>query len=139
MTRTLVDTSVWFAAANVGDAGHERAKHLLRDERGDLLISDHILVETWRLLHHRIGYAIAEHFLTAVRSGGADLAITTSEDVERALQIGHDFPDQSYPLVDRTSFSVMLRLGVQRVLTFDDHFVVFRHGPRRERAFEVVR
>jgi predicted nucleic acid-binding protein len=41
--------------------------------------------------------------------------------------------------VDRTSFAVMLRLGVHRVASFDDHFAVFRFGPGRRLAFEVVR
>jgi len=41
--------------------------------------------------------------------------------------------------VDRTSFAVMERLGVHRAASFDDDFAVYRFGPRRSKAFEVVR
>lgn len=33
----------------------------------------------------------------------------------------------------------MERLGVHRAAPFDDDFAVYRFGPRRSRAFEVVR
>jgi hypothetical protein len=41
-------------------------------------------------------------------------------------------------IVDRTSFSVMLRLGVHRAASLDHDFAVFRFGPRRDRSFEVL-
>jgi predicted nucleic acid-binding protein len=40
--------------------------------------------------------------------------------------------------VDRTSFAVMQRLGLHRAASLDRDFAVFRYGPRRDRAFEVV-
>ncbi len=33
----------------------------------------------------------------------------------------------------------MHRLGIGRAASFDDDFAVYRFGPRRERAFEIVR
>jgi predicted nucleic acid-binding protein len=59
--------------------------------------------------------------------------------MDRAWAIGQAFPDQDFSLVDRTSFAVMERLGITRVASFDDHFAVYRFGPRRDRAFEVLR
>jgi hypothetical protein len=46
---------------------------------------------------------------------------------------------QSFSIVARTSFAVMRRLGVLRAATLDEHFAVFRFGPGRNRAFEIVR
>lgn len=55
------------------------------------------------------------------------------------MRIGEEFADQGFSLVDRTSFSVMHRLGIMRVATFDHHFAVYRFGPQRRRAFEIIR
>jgi predicted nucleic acid-binding protein len=57
----FVDSSVWYAAADRGDRSHERAKEVL--SRGESLItSDHVLVETWLLLRHRLHREAAERF-----------------------------------------------------------------------------
>ncbi len=134
----FVDTSVWYAAADVGDAGNLRAKELL--SRGEaLLTTDHVLVETWTLLRHRIHRRAADAFWAGLRAGVAHLEIVGPADLQAAWTMGRDFPDQDFSLVDRTSFAVMERLGVHRAASFDDDFAVYRFGPRRSKAFEVVR
>jgi predicted nucleic acid-binding protein len=60
-------------------------------------------------------------------------------DLDAAWRIGEAFPDQDFSIVDRTSFAVMERLGIASVASFDDHFSIYRFGPRRERAFDVRR
>jgi len=60
-------------------------------------------------------------------------------DLEAAWQIGASYRDQDFSIVDRTSFAVMRRLGIERAASFDDHFAVFRFGPNRRRAFTIVR
>lgn len=133
----FVDTSVWYAAASSGDRGNARAKEILRDER--LVLTDHVLVETWRLLAHRHTAAVADRWWEAIRSGVAAIELVGAVDLERALEVGRQFPDQGFSAVDRTSFVVMERLGVTRAASFDDHFAVYRYGPRWERAFTLVR
>ena len=56
-----------------------------------------------------------------------------------AWVMGEDFPDQDFSLVDRTSFAVMERLGLERAASFDEDFAVYRWGPGRRRAFDVLR
>lgn len=104
-----------------------------------LVTTDHVLVETWLLLHHRLGRSVAERFWDGLRTGVARVEPVGGADLERAWAIGGDFADQDFSIVDRTSFAVMLRLGLMRVASLDDDFAVFRFGPRRERAFEIVR
>ncbi len=134
----FVDTSAWYSAADSGDRSNLRAIDVLGS--GDRLItSDHVLVEAWTLIRHRLGQTAAERFFEGLRGGVAAIELVTPADLEGAWSIGCDFPDQEFSLVDRTSFAVMQRLGVLRVASFDDDFAVFRFGRARDRAFEVVR
>lgn len=134
----FVDSSAWFAAAARGDRHNSRAKQLLATDE-PLVTSDHVLVETWRLIHHFISTNAAEAFWSGLRNGIAVVEQTTSADLEAAWAIGERFPDQNFSLVDRTSFALMERLGITRTIAFDDDFSIFRYGRGRKTAFEVLR
>lgn len=134
----FVDTSVWYAAADRSDRSNGRAKQLLLTN-GALVTSDHILVETWTLLRHRLHRGAAERFWDGLRSGVAQMESVTSADLEAAWAIGERYPDQDFSIIDRSSFAMMQRLGIRRVLSFDDDFAVFRYGRSRAQAFEVIR
>jgi predicted nucleic acid-binding protein len=134
----FVDTSAWYAAADRGDASHERAKEVLGAGES-LVTTDHVLVETWVLLRHRLSRGAAERFWAGLKAGAAELEAVTPADLAVAWSIGESFPDQDFSIVDRTCFAVMQRLGLRRVAAFDDDFSVYRFGRARRQAFEVVR
>ncbi len=106
---------------------------------GSLWTSDHVLVECWRLARDNLGQSVAERFWAGMRRGLASVETVLSGDLDVAWRIGESFPDQGFSIVDRTSFAVMERLGIDSVATFDDHFSIYRYGPRRQRAFDVRR
>jgi predicted nucleic acid-binding protein len=134
----FVDTSVWFAVADRSDRSNARAKAIL--SAGEPLVTtDHVLVETWTLIHHRLGPRPAERFWEGLRSGVAIIEPVAHADLDAAWDIGKTFRDQDFSIVDRTSFAVMRRLGIERAASLDDHFSIFRFGPNRRRAFTVVR
>jgi len=134
----FVDTSAWYAAADKGDRSHARAKVLL-SEGERLVTSDHVLVETWILLRHRLHRTAAERFWEGLRAGAASIEAVSPADLQVAWAVGDRFPDQDFSIVDRTSFAVMQRLGIARVASFDEDFAVYRFGRNGKRAFEVVR
>ena len=134
----FVDSSAWYAAADRGDRQNANAKRLLATGE-PLVTSDHVLVESWRLIHHFLSAHAAESFWEGLRSGVATVEQTTSADLEAAWAIGQHFSDQDFSLVDRTSFALMERLGVTKVISFDDDFAVFRYGRNRSSAFELLR
>ena len=134
----FVDSSTFYAAADRTDRSNTRAKALVATDE-ILVTTDHVVVETWLLLHRRIGRHGAEAFWAGLTSGGTRIEAVGPADLEVAWSIGELFPDKDFSIVDRTSFAVMQRLGVHRVATFDDDFAIYRFGPRRSRAFEVVR
>lgn len=134
----FVDTSIWYAAADSSDRSNERAKAIL--SAGDSLVTtDHILIETWTLLRYRINRSAAERFWEGLRSGVALIEPVRLADLETAWLMGNSWRDQDFSIVDRTSFAVMSRLGIDCAASLDDHFAVFRFGPRRRRAFTVFR
>ena len=134
----FVDSSVWFAAVFARETHHESAKKILR-EQPDLVTTDHVLVETWLLLKNRFHWSAAEAFYERIMSGWCRVEIATRADLQAAASVRRVFPDQKFSLVDRTSFVIMERLGISRVASFDNDFVVYRYGVHRDRAFEVLR
>jgi predicted nucleic acid-binding protein len=133
----FVDTSAWYAAADGSDRNNERAIAVLGAGE-PLVTTDHVLVETWHLLRHRIHRTAAEQFWRGLRAGAAIVEPVVAADLERAWAIGERFGDQDFSIVDRTSFAVMQRLGLRRVAAFDDDFAVFRFGVDGRMSFEVV-
>ena len=133
----FVDTSIFYAVADRDDRGNARAKAVI-DVADRVLTTDHILVETWLLMQRRLGRSAADRFWSGVRAGAIEVESVTPVDLEMAWSIGESFPDQGFSIVDRTSFAVMQRRGVLRVASFDSDFAIYRFGPRRERAFEVI-
>lgn len=134
----FVDSSAFYAVSDTGDRQNAHAKEILG--RGDRLVTtDHVLVETWLLLQRKLGTPAADRQWATVRRGAAAIELVAAADLEVAWTIGETFLDQAFSIVDRTSFAVMQRLGIFRVASFDDDFAIFRFGPKRDRAFEVVR
>ncbi|MBI3280862.1 MAG: PIN domain-containing protein [Acidobacteria bacterium] len=133
----FVDTSVWYAAADKSDVNNESAKRVLSNGEA-LVTTDHVLVETWTLIRYRLGRRSAERFWDGLRAG-VGLEMVNAADLESAWEIGATWRDQDFFLVDRTSFAVMRRLGIERVTSFDEDFAIFRFGPNRRRSFTVIR
>ena len=133
----FVDSSAWYAAADADDASHLRAAARIEEFAGQLLTSDHVLIETWYLASRRLGLHTAETLLNGIRQGIARVEPTTLADLEVAAHIQEAFPDQGFSIVDRTSWSVMQRLGVHEAIAFDRDFSIYRFGPDRRRAFTV--
>ena len=102
------------------------------------MATDHVLVELWTLVARRLGFAAAERQWGAIRGGALTIETVVAADLENAFAIGQEFPDQGFSIVDRTSFAVMQRLGIHRAATFDEHFAIYRFGPGRKRAFEIL-
>ena len=134
----FVDTSIWYAAADSSDANNARAKAILSG--GELLVTtDHVLLETWVLLRYRMARRVAERFWEGLRARAAMIEPVGAADLEAAWQIGTSFRDQDFSIVDRTSFAVMRRLGMERAASLNDDFAIFRFGPNRRRAFTILR
>ena len=113
----FVDSSAWYAAGDKGDFSNSRAKEILSSGE-PLITTDHVLVESWLLLHHKFHRQAANRFWERLRTGVAKIEPVGPADLEVAWAIGEAFPDQDFSIVDRTSFAAMQRLGILRVASF---------------------
>jgi predicted nucleic acid-binding protein len=107
----FVYTSVWYAAAGQADVSNGRAKAVLA--AGEVLVTiDHVLVEGWSLLHHRLGKRRAERFWQRLRSGVAAIEIVNAAD--SADRVGDRYALARPGLLSCRSngFAVMRRLGL---------------------------
>jgi predicted nucleic acid-binding protein len=65
-----------------------------------LVITDHVLLETWTLIRHRLGRPPAERFWQALRNGVTIIEIAGVADLEAAWEIGMAYRDQHFSIVD---------------------------------------
>lgn len=133
----FVDSSAWYAVADAGDASHLRASIRIQKFAGRMLTSDHVLIETWCLASRRLGVNTADTLLNRIGRGIARVEAATLADLEVAAQIREAFPNQRFSIVDRTSWSVMRRLGINDAIAFDRDFSIYRAGLDRRQAFTV--
>lgn len=136
----FVDSGVFFAAAHRRDAAHDRARRLLGDiPDGEAVTSDHVTVESWHLLNRKVGRHAAMRFWQGLRYAPLRIEFVSPADLERAEAIATAWSDQTFSIVDCTSFALMERIGCVRAASFDNDFAVYRFGPDSARAFEILR
>ena len=140
MTRVFVDTGAWYALGAGNDVSHERAVSILSDHSGRLVTTDHVLVETWAVARSRRHRVAADALVDTIMDRNlAEVLTATPQDISAALRIGELFSDQEFSIIDRTSWAVMERVGIEEAVSFDADFAVYRYGPDLRRAFTVYR
>ncbi len=140
MSDIFVDTSAFFALANLADRHHREAvaAYQATVRQDDLKTSDHVIVETWYLLRSRLGRAAAMAFWDGLDRGVVTILGVTAQDFQRGRALAQEWPDQAFSIVDCTSFALMERLDIRQAFAFDRHFQIMRFGWRRQRALRIV-
>ena len=129
-------TGAWYAVADRSDRHHAAAGlYLDRATARDLVTSDVIASETLALLAAHLGWPAAQTFWATLRELQVPILTLDPVDLEVAWRIAQAFPDQDFSFTDCASFAVMERRGIEDVFAFDAHFLVYRYGADRRRAF----
>jgi uncharacterized protein len=133
----FADTSALFeAAVDVGERGSQ-VRAVIEENPGRLRVTDLVLAELWNLLWYRGWHHLATPTIKDVHDSASILDITPA-DRSKALQVMGAWAEQPFSYCDSVSFVLMERERIERVLSFDDHFRVYRYGPDRTRAFRVL-
>ena len=140
MAELFVDTGAFYAAADRSDTHHVEASETFakRGAGGDLITTDHVVVETWLLMRARLGRDAAMQFWDAMETEVVRVFGVTASDFASARQIAREWPDQPFSIVDLTSFAAMERLGINQAFAFDTHFRIYRYGPSRSTPFHII-
>jgi len=133
----IVDTGAWYAVADRSDRHHVAARRFYRERAplGLFVTTDLIVAETWTLLSAHLGRPAAVTFWATLRDTRTPIVTIDAVDLESAWHIVQTLPDQTFSFVDCTTFAVMQRLGIDEAFAFDSHFLAYRYGMPRQRAF----
>jgi len=123
--------------ADSSDSHHQEASHFYAEHAGKstLVTTDLIVAETWTLLNSHLGRPAAITFWATLRETRVPIFTIEPVDLEGAWHIVQAFPDQTFSFVDCTTFALMERIGVLNAFAFDAHFLIYRFGPDKQRAF----
>ncbi len=133
----LVDTGAWYAVADTSDRHHKKASSFFNREvaRTEFVTTDLIFAETFSLLTSHLGRRAGLKFWDSLRQARTPILCAEPADLETAWRIALAFPDQDFSFVDCTTFALMERHAIHEAFAFDSHFLVYRYGPRKQRAF----
>lgn len=127
----LVDTGVLVAFLNERDARHERAKELVEalmgGRHGTPFVSDYLLDEAYTLLRVRTGRLdllsrLWDLLRSRDREGLLVLEFLTPEDFWATVDMLADRRDQPLSFTDGTSLTLLRRMGLDGIVSFDDDF-----------------
>jgi uncharacterized protein len=126
--RLFVDTAGWMAMADAKDPLHSRsiyARDRWLEKDGIPATSNYILDETLTLIRMRIGIDAAEKWWAMVsESPRCIVEWIGPEETEKAVRWFFGWKDQSFSFTDCTSFVLMRKLGIEKALTGDRHFMI---------------
>ena len=133
----LIDTGAFYALADQSDRNARAARDFFRGRLGadEFVTTSAVLLEAWTLLRNKLGWAAADRYLDGLRKSEVAILFIEPADLEAAGRIMADYADQELSLVDALSFALMERHGIADAFAFDKDFLVYRYGPRKQRAF----
>jgi predicted nucleic acid-binding protein len=138
---TFSDTSALYALLSPPDRHHDaavRAHREIVERREPLWTVDAVIVELWRLCRARRGSAVADASVQELAVLGLRIEPSAREDYARAWQMGTQWADQQFSLVDRLCFAAIERSRSYRAWSYDSDFAVVRLGPGRTRALALM-
>ena len=133
----LVDTNVWVEVADVDSANHARCAAMIRANRGRLVVTGPVVVETAWFIEDRLGPNREAAFLRMVTSDEIDLIDLTGADWARVVELIETYADLGLGTVDASIIAVAERQGITTIATMNARdFRVVR--PAHTAAFDLV-
>lgn len=129
----FVDSAFWIALFAERDQHHQKARELVPKLASEILVTTSaVRGETWTWFNSRHGHSTAVKAVSLIaRSSRTRIHQIDANLDEAALAWLRDRDERAYSWVDATSFALMRRERIRKVLTFDSDF--------ESAGFEIVR
>ena len=120
----FIDTSFVLALVNKNDIYYEQAnKWLSKLRKTEFWISDAIILEIGNSLSRTYRETAVLFIRNCYESENMNVAGVNQDLIEEALNMYEDYSDKYWGLVDCTSFLIMKKNRIKKVLTTDNHFI----------------
>lgn len=132
----IIDSSFLVALYDGSEAQHQRAFEFAANRAETMLVPDLVLPEVSYLLRRNLGYSNSLNFFDFFDHHFVNLVPVVEEDLERVHDIGQQYSDAQFDLVDCCIMAIAERLNITRIATFDRRdFSIFQ--PRHCDYFEL--
>ncbi len=115
----LVDTGILYAYYDRSDAWHARARSVIRQEAGALMVPAVVIPEVDHLLGHRLGAKARQTFYRGLIDGDYDVVELPPEQFARVAEIDRQFASLDLGFVDAAIVALAERTTVRRIATTD--------------------
>jgi len=124
LNRVFVDTLFVVALVNQRDQYHQRALELADKYEGHLLLTtDAVLLEIGNALARNFKKQSVEIIEEFYVSKEVEIIHLNPQLLKQAFEHYKMYQDKEWGLVDCVSFVVMRQTGIDKALTFDQHFI----------------
>ena len=125
----IVDSNVWFAAADTDAAHHQACAQLLQERHDDLATPAVVVGETARLIRYKLGATAEAAYLRLVTSGLIEIIDLTADDWVRVSDLVEIYLDRPLGAIDAAIVAVAERLGVTELASMNgrDFYLVRPH------------
>ena len=124
MADILLDTGFLYALADQDDDHHSRSKAVLAQvtKEDSLVLPNFLLAETHTVINKRLGPQAAKAFLNAAIQDYHVERVTSEDEMAAHALLQEVSRSRDFSYFDAAACAVALRLGIERVFTFDRHF-----------------
>jgi predicted nucleic acid-binding protein len=115
----LLDTGIVYAYYDRSDAWHARARGVMREEAGGLVVPALVVPVVDHLLGQRLGPKARHVFYQGLVDGDYDVVDLPQDQYPRVVEIDRQFADLKIGFVDAALLVLAERTGIRRIATSD--------------------
>ena len=132
--QVIMDTGPWVAFIDRSETMHKKCIEWLRQFQGRIYSSEAVLTEVLYLLHFSVKAQSAA--IEFVLNGAITLVPLSLESLKKSKKLMEKYKDIPMDYADATLVSLANDLFTRHIVTFDNHFNIYR--PSSKQPFMIL-